>query len=144
MKIEEIFPCSGIKFDFLFGFNDAKLCRLGNSVQAASLRVFQLECSSPRAALQWHRSRHSSRRWAERSTDIRIECSAVYTLQCLCMARPSHAGQGHAGQGLTRGPKSESSVVLVRIRLPGTIHWFSGIFPAICRQTRTLHSKQWP
>ena len=31
--------------------------------------------------------RHSSRPWAGRSTDIRIECSAVYTLRYLFMAR---------------------------------------------------------
>ena len=31
--------------------------------------------------------RHSSRSWAGRSTDIRIECSVVYTLRCLYMAR---------------------------------------------------------
>ena len=41
----------------------------------------------------WHdgndqlRLRHSSRPRAGRSTDIRIECSAVYTLRCLYMAR---------------------------------------------------------
>ena len=34
-----------------------------------------------------HGSRHSSRPWAGRSTDIRIERSAVYTLRCLFMAR---------------------------------------------------------
>ena len=31
--------------------------------------------------------RHSSRPWAGRSADIRTECSAVYTLRCLYMAR---------------------------------------------------------
>ena len=36
--------------------------------------------------------RHSSRLRAGRSTDIRIECSAVYTLRCLYMARITAKG----------------------------------------------------
>ena len=32
-------------------------------------------------------SHHISRPWAGRSTDIRVECSAVYTLRCIFMAR---------------------------------------------------------
>ena len=35
-------------------------------------------------------ARHSSRPWASRSMDIRIECSAVYTLRCLYMAESRH------------------------------------------------------
>ena len=38
-------------------------------------------------AEQLEHFRHSSRPWAGRLTDIRIECSAVYTLRCLFMAR---------------------------------------------------------
>ena len=72
-----ISACHGI------GLAPSRLQQAGRRLLVPDARSWFMIASSSSS----QRIRHSFRPRAGRSTDIRIECSAVYTLRCLYMAR---------------------------------------------------------
>ena len=64
-----------------------RLSLVGGSSQLLLSERRSLACPQVGTKTPASAARHSSRPWAGRLTAIRIECSAVYTLRCLHMAR---------------------------------------------------------
>ena len=70
-----------------------------------SLPAFQSMSPVHELAASGRHERHSSLPWAGRSTVIRIECSAVYTLRCIFMARMVYVAE-HFMPGVPTGPRA--------------------------------------